>query len=543
MITADNLPVGFRASQVGVVGASGSNPTIILEWAADNVGPYIQSEDGTTSTLVTETIMTGYASSDPNSASETFYLTGGALVVGATRQIQYTATVRGLPNGQKSNPPTTEFVANKILHSNESFYVVNEAPWVKSLEAAFVSGSTEDTATTGEVIGARKVVAIDSTDGLLYLFDDSNTDHVLVGISKAAYASGVTATYTLTGGRATGFSGLTAGAIQYASTSVAGDITEVSTPFPIGNASADGTYINVFISPGAVTIASQAEAEAGANNVNVMTPLRTKQATSVNLEAAEALDANDFVCAVQYSPEALATQTQAIGFSAALDEQFFELIGNGTDFTELAVILAKTGTPTDDIQFRIEGDDNGEPDGNLVTNGSATRTCTTLTTSPVKYTITLAGTVNLVNGTRYWLRMKRSGAYNTGNRPQVYGAGVLGAGFWSTLISGVSTRSTTQSPFIECTGIKTSGVCKNTIDLSTGAILLSSSFLGSVKDSVAVGDTASINTNGKVSGQTGLVAGNGYYIDGQTPTLQATIANGRQLTAISDTEALVTLRF
>lgn len=80
------------------------------------------------------------------------------------------------------------------------------------------SASQDVTATTGEAISGYKLVVLDSS-GIAFAASSSNTAHAgrIIGITTGAATSGAVATIR-TYGEVTGLSGLTPGAIYYAST-------------------------------------------------------------------------------------------------------------------------------------------------------------------------------------------------------------------------------------------------------------------------------------------------------------------------------------
>jgi len=117
------------------------NPTVILGWEEDNAGPYIN--DGTTLTLATELMVTASAQNARSGGAETMYLTGGSIVVGQTRQVSYTATQRGVPNGEVTNPPNSSDATLYRQHKKNRIWLVNESLSVKSLEDSFLNAVDE----------------------------------------------------------------------------------------------------------------------------------------------------------------------------------------------------------------------------------------------------------------------------------------------------------------------------------------------------------------------------------------------------------------
>jgi hypothetical protein len=75
----------------------------------------------------------------------------------------------------------------------------------------------------GEAIALNDAIRIDSADGKIYKFDCNNVAHIFAGMAKTAAAINVYIK-VVQSGRMKGFSGLTPGALVYASTTTAGGL-------------------------------------------------------------------------------------------------------------------------------------------------------------------------------------------------------------------------------------------------------------------------------------------------------------------------------
>jgi len=98
---------------------------------------------------------------------------------------------------------------------------------------------------------------------------------------------------------------------------------------------------------------------------------------------------------------ASADQVQAIGDVTANTRVSIPVIWSGVASNTLKLALKKFVSPWVDLGVRIETDNAGEPSGTAVTNGTATVTEASLTTSLVDTTVTLAWSVTLTEWTKY----------------------------------------------------------------------------------------------------------------------------------------------
>jgi hypothetical protein len=220
-----NFPDQSVLRLVGTLDNTTASPTVTVTWDSGSVGPYKQIDNTSgNDTLIDELYVTVSANLAETGGSEVFWLTGGAVVAGETRQVSYTATYRGILNSEATNPPTAGYSRNYKTHKNNALCIPSEVISVKKLNDTFTAGTTTNTAEAGEDIEALDAVSL-HTDGKIYEYHSTNYPN-LVGVCASAFATGATATYTTFGGVATGHSSLTVGATQYAENT--GSITETS---------------------------------------------------------------------------------------------------------------------------------------------------------------------------------------------------------------------------------------------------------------------------------------------------------------------------
>ena len=178
--------------------------------------------------------------------------TDGRQIYTLTLELNGATTLRGLANSYDGTTSTANVITDNIITQfpkNSPCLIAVNSGIFERLNVTFADTTSEETAVLGETITERKLVAIDSTDGLLYKFNTANSTHEYVGILKTGEGGVITdtKTYVNTRGTASGFTGLTPGVLQFASTSTAGDLTEVSNNFPIGSTNAAGDSVNPLI--------------------------------------------------------------------------------------------------------------------------------------------------------------------------------------------------------------------------------------------------------------------------------------------------------
>jgi hypothetical protein len=83
--------------------------------------------------------------------------------------------------------------------------------------------------------------------------------------------------------------------------------------------------------------------------------------------------------------------------------QSFSVPYTDATFRRAKLALVKSGTPSGNITVEIQADNGGKPSGSAVTNGSATITPASVSTSAAYVTATFSDRVTLSANTKYWL--------------------------------------------------------------------------------------------------------------------------------------------
>jgi len=283
MLDINLLPFDAVFTLVGEIDDTEVTPDVTLTWPEDSVGPYIE-EEGETDVLVTEIALTASAQFANTGGAEAFYLTGGTVSATKTRQITYTTVKRGIPNGDSANPPTQTETDRYRQHKEGRVWLVSETTVIKDLNNTVASVTTNETVTAGEALDSTSAALSISrhTDTKYYKYHSTNYPN-LQGVLEKGQTIALDASFTLVNlkGTSTAHTGLTEGARYFAEDTGALTVTESATTEFIGKARTS-TILDHALSTPPMTIASQAEAEAGTDDVKVMTPLKTKQAIDAN---------------------------------------------------------------------------------------------------------------------------------------------------------------------------------------------------------------------------------------------------------------------
>lgn len=247
----------------------------------------------------------------------------------------------------------------------------------------------------------------------------------------------------------------------------------------------------------------------------IETLINNISAKIVNYPAGEALAANDFVYLEKLSTFVANYLTNVpsvnfdIGNSAANTRGSVKGIGNGVSMTTLKIPLNKTGAPVDNVTVRIETDSGGNPSGTLVhANATASIAGGTITSGYSEVTVTFGGAFTIADGTPCHIVIARSGGIDAVNyyytslfnrNVRCFVANKYNASWGSPI--------TTYTIGYICTGMHANVVCK-----TRAAFRETSVYLGYVAASVAIGASATITTEKKVSTFSGLTANSAYYL-------------------------------
>lgn len=189
----------------------------------------------------------------------------------------------------------------------------------------------------------------------------------------------------------------------------------------------------------------------------------------------------------------------------------FPVFGTGVAGTTLSLAIKKIASPSATFSFRIETDNAGSPSGTPVTNGTGTIGSSTVTTSFVNTTLTLAGSVTLTDGKRYHLVLF-AGTYGseTINSTNYY---AVGFAFVSTSIRPTKTwNGTVWSSAASTTFCYCSSTLFRNLVLQKGYI--QNKFFWISSETKAVGLFPKITIAWINSNQSGLTENTVYYSDG-----------------------------
>jgi len=201
------------------------------------------------------------------------------------------------------------------------------------------------------------------------------------------------------------------------------------------------------------------------------------------------------------------------------------------NLVKIAVMLQKEVAPTDNVVLAIQGDSGGNPDGTDIT--TATFSGSSLISGAfhvIEFTISGAA---LVSGTQYWAVLRRSTGLDAVNHYAVRSSGNAGTG-GKVFNAGTGTWGN-GNPFQMYLTIE--------LDYDGGEIALADgdsnylgNFIGFTKSNVASSGTAAVQTQGVVTGFTGLTPGAPYYLSTTAGAISLTPSNVRVGFAKSATE-------
>ena len=269
-VTLANTPSGQTYQLAKAISASGATPEI--KFSGDD--PTLDIGGSLPTALIVH--VTIELNDDGSSKSEAFFV--DTPVDNGDGTYSFTTVVRALKNDVTNNPAVvgdSKGSGSYKSHKVGAAVVLDPTITLRNMESTYDAGTTVNTAEAGETVAIIESLAL-HTDAKLYLYHATNYPN-LVGVANSLAASGAQLTYTTFGGVSTGHTGLTVGATQYAENT--GAITETSsiTTKVLGVAET-ATSIRLYLAPTELEKASQAEAEAGTDNLKYMTSLRAKQA-------------------------------------------------------------------------------------------------------------------------------------------------------------------------------------------------------------------------------------------------------------------------
>jgi len=185
--------------------------------------------------------------------------------------------------------------------------------------------------------------------------------------------------------------------------------------------------------------------------------------------------------------------------------QTFSIPTGGGGITNVRLLLAKEGSPADNLEIAIQADSGNLPSGTDLATSS--KVGSSITTSYVNYNFdfTLSG---LASGT-YWAVVRRSSAGNDGTDYNVNngGIGVSVAKYqinttWSAFDQGINMTITFNE-------VSASGRIKKAL---AAVGYQSYGFVGFTSAAISSGVTGNVATTGILDGFTGLTVGATYYL-------------------------------
>lgn len=184
--------------------------------------------------------------------------------------------------------------------------------------------------------------------------------------------------------------------------------------------------------------------------------------------------------------------------------------------SNIAFLLAKVGTPTDDVVIKIMTESSSLPSGTTITNGTsgviAGGSVQALSSAnDLKYeTLTFATPPSLTGGTAYWIVIERSTAVDNSNYYLIKSnvnapyADFTGAYFDGAVYTAADTR---QMYFNLSTSVASISAWK-----ADGSISALANWKGIALAAITSGSTGVVQTDGVVKGLSGLTADSNYYV-------------------------------
>jgi len=215
-------------------------------------------------------------------------------------------------------------------------------------------------------------------------------------------------------------------------------------------------------------------------------------------------------------------------------------IGNGLAMTTIKLKLQDVGSPTDNMEVRIETDSAGTPSGTLFDpNATGLLPGSATTNSWQDLTFTLDGSVSPVAGTKYWVLLKRTGGQSDTDYFQVayqQEDSFFQAYRYTTAWNAVSDRRA----FFEADGFHT-----EVLSLTDTTYFERTKLFGFATETTTRGAVTDTDISGVTDTQTGLSAGENYFLT-NTPGAIVAADDGRDVysvgLAVSDTKLKIETR-
>lgn len=183
-------------------------------------------------------------------------------------------------------------------------------------------------------------------------------------------------------------------------------------------------------------------------------------------------------------------------------------VTTATTISQIKAYLTKDGSPTDNLEFRIQADTAGAPSGTSLATGSVAGATVG---AAADHSINLNTTVNLAASTTYWIVFERSGSldavnyfdvgHNTGNP--------YASGLQSTYNGTTWSNTAANDLRVEVLLVSQEGRVYPTSAATAGQFVPFAGFTASAVNGAA---SASVTVAGVATGLSGLTIGGLYYL-------------------------------
>lgn len=197
-----------------------------------------------------------------------------------------------------------------------------------------------------------------------------------------------------------------------------------------------------------------------------------------------------------------------------------------------AFMLEKTASPTDNVVVALQADSGGNPSGTDIATQTFLGSDLVSNFHVIEFSFSGA---NLTSGAQYWIVLRRSTANDAVNYYRVRSSGNAGTGGKSYRASTTTWSNANPFQMYLTIGLDYDG---GEVALADGSSNYLGNFIGFTKSNVAGGATAAVQTQGVVTGFTGLTPNEDYYLS-TTGNISTAPSNIRVGWAKSATELVI----
>ena len=191
--------------------------------------------------------------------------------------------------------------------------------------------------------------------------------------------------------------------------------------------------------------------------------------------------------------------------------------------SSIKLLLNKQGSPTGNLTIEVQTDSAGSPSGTPVTNGTSnTVAMSGLSGSYVETAFAFASAFSLSAGTTYHIVLKRSDAVSGSNYVRCLGLGSSSdyASFVGKAYNG-STWSASNLMYVEMVPATGSSYTAWRSDANVVGLHWFHGF--AITDAASAGNNVDVQTDGVISGLTGLAPRKKYYVSDTVGTLSTSV--------------------